>query len=90
MGLSRYTAGRTSSSSSLVRPARRFFSKQNHIKDAGTGEIYVPGGHALVIGEQQIIPSTLLQKPISTPAADFDSAKPSTAAFFTALGGKKV
>ena len=44
-----------------------FFPKQNHIKDAGTGKIYVPRGHTLVVRKQQVIPSALRHEPVFNP-----------------------
>ena len=44
-----------------------FFPKEDHLKHAGTGKIYVPGGHTLVVRKQQVIPSALRHEPVFNP-----------------------
>ena len=44
-----------------------FFPKEDHIKHAGTGKIYVPGSHTLVVRKQQVIPSALRHEPVFKP-----------------------
>ena len=44
-----------------------FLTKEDHMKQAGTGKIYVSGGHTLVVRKQQVIPSDLRHEPVFNP-----------------------